>query len=41
MPAVGRPAERGDLYATAEIAMPKELSPEARKAFEELRKQQS
>lgn len=37
MPAVGKPAERGDLYATVEIATPKSLSPEARKLYEELR----
>ena len=41
MPAVGKPADRGDLYATAEIAMPKALSEEARKAYEELRKHES
>jgi curved DNA-binding protein len=38
MPAVGKPAERGDLYATAEIAMPKTLSAEARTLFEQLGK---
>jgi len=42
MPAVGKPPDkpaRGDLYAAAEIAMPKELTPEARKAWEELANQ--
>lgn len=39
MPAVGKPAERGDLYATAEIAMPKELTPRQRELFEELSKE--
>ncbi len=37
MPAVGKADERGDLYATAEIATPKSLSAEARKLYEELR----
>ena len=41
MPTVGKPAERGDLYATAEIAMPKTLSDDARKLYEELRKHES
>lgn len=41
MPAVGKPAERGDLYATAEITTPKSLSDEQRRLFEELRKQES
>ena len=38
MPAVGRPDERGDLYATVEIQIPSSLSPELRKLYEELRK---
>ena len=37
MPAVGKPDERGDLYATAEIAIPDKLSPEERKHFEAIR----
>jgi len=41
MPAVGKPAERGDLYATADIAMPKKLSDQERKLFEELRNTES
>lgn len=39
MPAVGKPAERGDLYAAAEITTPKKLTPDARKAWEELAKE--
>ena len=39
MPAVGKPADRGDLYATADIAMPKALSDRARQLFEELKKE--
>ena len=38
MPAVGKPAERGDLYAAVEIAMPKTLSDQERKLWEELAK---
>lgn len=38
MPSVGKPEERGDLYATTEIAMPRALSPEARRLYEELGK---
>ena len=38
MPALGKPTERGDLYATAEIAMPKKLTGDARKLWEELAK---
>jgi hypothetical protein len=37
MPAVGKPAERGDLYATVEIEMPAQLTPEERKHYEALR----
>jgi DnaJ-class molecular chaperone len=37
MPTVGKPKERGDLYATAEIVLPKKLSEKQRKLFEELR----
>jgi DnaJ-class molecular chaperone len=39
MPAVGRPDERGDLYATAEIAIPDRLSDEERRLYESLRAQ--
>jgi DnaJ-class molecular chaperone len=38
MPAVGKPAERGDLYATAEIAMPKTLTERERELYRELGK---
>lgn len=41
MPAVGKPDQRGDLYATAEIVMPKQLTPEQRRLFEEIRKHES
>jgi curved DNA-binding protein len=37
MPAVRKPDVRGDLYATAEIQIPGDLSPEARAHFEALR----
>jgi DnaJ-class molecular chaperone len=37
MPAVGKPDERGDLYATAEIAIPDKLSEEERKHYEAIR----
>ena len=40
MPAVGKPPDqpaRGDLYATAEIAMPKSLTDRERELFDELR----
>jgi DnaJ-class molecular chaperone len=39
MPAVGRPDERGDLYATAAIAIPDRLSDEERRLYESLRTQ--
>lgn len=38
MPAVGKPSERGDLYATAELVMPKAMTPAQREAWEALRK---
>jgi curved DNA-binding protein len=37
MPAVGKPDERGDLYATAEIVIPDKLSAEERRHYEALR----
>jgi curved DNA-binding protein len=37
MPAVGNPAERGDLYVTAEIEIPAQLSAEERAHYEALR----
>jgi curved DNA-binding protein len=37
-PAVGKPAERGDLYATVEVQVPSRLSAEARQHYEALKK---
>ena len=41
MPAVGKPNEFGDLYATADIQLPRTLTPEQRKHFEALQKLES
>jgi DnaJ-class molecular chaperone len=38
MPAVGKPDERGDLYATADVKLPTRLTPEERQHFEALAK---
>jgi DnaJ-class molecular chaperone len=38
MPAVGKPNERGDLYATVDVQLPTSLSEEARQQYEALRK---
>jgi DnaJ-class molecular chaperone len=38
MPVVNRPDESGDLYATAEVQMPRDLTPEQRQHFEALQK---
>jgi curved DNA-binding protein len=38
MPVLGKPDERGDLYATAEIQLPRELTPEERTHFEALKR---
>jgi curved DNA-binding protein len=38
MPVVGRADEHGDLYATVNVQLPRELSPEQRKHFEELQR---
>ena len=38
MPAVGKPADKGDAYARVEIQLPTELSPEARQHYEALAK---
>ena len=38
MPAVGKPDEVGDLYATVDVELPRDLTPEQRTHFEELRK---
>jgi DnaJ-class molecular chaperone len=37
MPAVGKPQERGDLYATVDVAIPAALSDEARTHYEALK----
>jgi DnaJ-class molecular chaperone len=37
MPAVGKPEERGDLYANIEVDIPKTLSSEERALYEQLR----
>jgi DnaJ-class molecular chaperone len=41
MPAAGKPAETGDLYATVDVQLPRSLTPEQREHFEELRKLES
>jgi DnaJ-class molecular chaperone len=38
MPVTGKPDEHGDLYATVDIQLPRELTPDQRKHFEELQK---
>ncbi|MFB3854579.1 MAG: DnaJ C-terminal domain-containing protein [Vicinamibacterales bacterium] len=38
MPAVGKPHDRGDLYATVEVAIPKRLSAEERHHYEALKR---
>ncbi len=38
MPAAGKSAERGDLYATVSVTLPKQLTPEQRGHYEELAK---
>jgi curved DNA-binding protein len=38
MPAVGKPDERGDLYATVEIQLPRSLSKQVREHYEALAK---
>jgi DnaJ-class molecular chaperone len=38
MPAVGKPDEKGDLYATVDVQLPRELTSEERKHFEALQK---
>ena len=41
MPVVGKPDQRGDLYATVEIQLPRSLTREQRDHYEELRKIES
>ena len=38
MPAVGKPDDRGDLYATVDVELPRQLTPEQRAHFEALQK---
>jgi DnaJ-class molecular chaperone len=38
MPPVGKTGEQGDLYATVDVQLPRELTPEQKKHFEELAK---
>ena len=38
MPSVGKAQERGDLYATVTVTLPRQLTPEQRKHYEELAK---
>ncbi len=38
MPAPGKPSETGDLYATVDVQLPKQLTPEEREHFEALKK---
>ena len=38
MPVVGKPDDRGDLYATAEVELPRHLTPEERTHFEALQR---
>ena len=38
MPAIGKPDERGDLYATIDVGLPTELTPEQREHYEALKK---
>jgi DnaJ-class molecular chaperone len=37
MPAVGKPDQRGDLYATVDVQIPTQLSPEERNLYEQLK----
>ncbi len=41
MPAVGKPSERGDLYATVNVRLPRQLTAEQRRHYEELSKLES
>jgi DnaJ-class molecular chaperone len=38
MPLAGKPDEAGDLYATVDVELPRSLTPEQKKHFEELQK---
>jgi DnaJ-class molecular chaperone len=37
MPTIGKPKERGDLYAMADVVLPKKLNDEQKRLFERLR----
>jgi DnaJ-class molecular chaperone len=39
MPAIGKPDERGDLYATVDVELPRTLTPEQRKQWEAVQKE--
>ena len=41
MPVVGKPDQKGDLYATADIQLPRSLSKDQRQAWEQIRKYES
>ena len=41
MPLVGKPDAKGDLYATADIQLPRSLSKDQRQAWEQIRKFES
>jgi DnaJ-class molecular chaperone len=38
MPTAGKPDEQGDLYATVDVQLPRQLTPEQREHFEALQK---
>ena len=38
MPVAGKPQEHGDLYATVDVQLPREITPEQRTHFEALQK---
>jgi curved DNA-binding protein len=38
MPIVGKPTEHGDLFATADVQLPRQVTPEQRTLFEALQK---
>ncbi|MDE3155543.1 MAG: J domain-containing protein [Acidobacteriota bacterium] len=41
MPAVGKPDHRGDLYATVQVQLPRQLTPEQQQLFEQLARLES
>jgi DnaJ-class molecular chaperone len=40
MPAVGKPDDRGDLYAAVDLDVPRHLAPEERRLYEALRSEE-